>query len=410
MPLIEMEKIRTNDSDIKFLHFMYQVYNSMNKIRNDAHFQKTYKNWIYKIVPFKSIALISFNPADEQHSIWDIQPAEFSFTVQQQLEDGIIQWLGENGKLYLSDIHDAGDDMNKRKIFLPLKQNDFYGGIIEIIPKKNNFTPDKRTELSLKMLGSILANHFELHRLREKVNESNLLLNRMSHRMDDVNHLALLGEISSGIVHQISNPMTTIMGRIGLTLYSEPNREKFKNDLSIAEREANKVSFILREFLSLAKFQIHHDENNKIQLNDVISTSLNLTNYFIRENKFDIETMYALNLPEIEANFTKLREAFCSLFVNIARIDHQNGRILFMTGRNGNSVYTEIQMNRVENLQELFAQLMNSVEATKPVPSHSEIDLLNCDKLFKENHGEMFVTVLAQDRFKITIKFPVKIE
>ena len=228
--------------------------------------------------------------------------------------------------------------------------------------------------------------------------------------MDDVNHLALLGEISSGIVHQISNPMTTIMGRIGLTLYSEPNREKFKNDLSIAEREANKVSFILREFLSLAKFQIHHDENNKIQLNDVISTSLNLTNYFIRENKFDIETMYALNLPEIEANFTKLREAFCSLFVNIARIDHQNGRILFMTGRNGNSVYTEIQMNRVENLQELFAQLMNSVEATKPVPSHSEIDLLNCDKLFKENHGEMFVTVLAQDRFKITIKFPVKIE
>lgn len=409
MSLIEMEKIRTDDHDIKFLHFMYQVYHSMNKIRNDAHFQKTYKNWIYKIVPFKYIALISFNPVDGQHTIWDTQPIEFSYTVQQQLEDGIIQWIGETGELYLSEIYDAAEDLNDRKIFLPLKQNDFYGGIIEIIPKKNNFLLDKRTELSLKMLGSILANYFEVHHLREKVNESNMLLNRISHKMDKVNHLALLGEISSGIVHQISNPMTTIMGRIGLTLYSEANREKYKNDLSIAEREANRVSSILRDFLSLAKFQIHHDEMNKIRLNDVISTSLNLTNYFIRKNKFYIETAYAPGLPEIEANFTKLREAFCSLFVNIARIEHQDGRILLTTGQNRNFVYTEIQMFRVKNLQELFTQLMDSVQVSKMVPSRSEIDLFNCDKLFQENHGEMFVTALAQDRFKIVIKFPLKI-
>lgn len=86
-------------------------------------------------------------------------------------------------------------------------------------------------------------------------------------RMDQLN---LIGQMASGIAHEIRNPMTTIRGFLQMLKLND----NFKNEhstLSIMIEEIDRANNIISEYLSLSK-----EKSNKVQALDINSIILNL--------------------------------------------------------------------------------------------------------------------------------------
>jgi PAS domain S-box-containing protein len=75
--------------------------------------------------------------------------------------------------------------------------------------------------------------------------------------------LSLVGELAAGVAHEIRNPLTALKGFVQLLGTDSNNQEKY---LSIMKSELDRIEFIIKEFLMLAKPQLDNFTVKDIRL------------------------------------------------------------------------------------------------------------------------------------------------
>ena len=156
----------------------------------------------------------------------------------------------------------------------------------------------------------------EIHRMQEEIL-----------RMD---RLASLGEISSGIAHEIRNPLaaikTTAQAMEDEVAIDDPQREF----LTRIVKEIDRLDAMLRTFFSFAKPK--KPQLTQCDIRDVIHEVLLLLNKDIKNNKMEVVEKYAQDLPLIHADFHQMQQVFLNLFLNsIIFISDKNEPKLFIT-------------------------------------------------------------------------------
>ena len=284
MPLVENCDCKKSSRIDKYI-LLQQIHTTLNDKVEKNVFHKNYRQWFQKIISFKSIAFILFDSRKNIHVVYDIFPASFQFEINQQLEDGIIFWAGQNKQIFVYD----------QKIFLPLHFKEDYIGIIEIIPKKKLEKLDAEDKVFFELVGNFISDYFNKIHVKK-----NVLVNTLK---DEFVHLALLGAISNGVIHEISNPLTTIIGRAGLLLN---NQGKLLANLEIIEKETSRVTGTIHEFLSISRKHSGKEVDQNIQLSEIIKRSISLLDYYLRKKQIEIILDLAPNLPNISGNYHSL--------------------------------------------------------------------------------------------------------
>lgn len=158
----------------------------------------------------------------------------------------------------------------------------------------------------------------EIHRMHEEIL-----------RMD---RLASLGEISSGIAHEIRNPLAAIKTT------TQALEEEFETDDPKREfllrivKEIDRLDTMLRTFFSFAKPT--KPRLIKCDVRDVIKEVLLLLNKDIKNNKIEIKENYSPDLPAVNADFHQLEQVFMNLFLNsIHFMNHNKERKLIISAR-----------------------------------------------------------------------------
>ncbi len=140
----------------------------------------------------------------------------------------------------------------------------------------------------------------EIHRMQEEIL-----------RMD---RLASLGEISSGIAHEIRNPLaaikTTAQAMEGEVAENDPKREF----LSRIVKEIDRLDTMLRTFFSFAKPK--SPLLTRCDIKDVIREVLLLLNKDITNNRIEVVEKYAPDIPNVYADFHQMQQVFLNLFLN----------------------------------------------------------------------------------------------
>ena len=112
--------------------------------------------------------------------------------------------------------------------------------------------------------------------------------------------LAILGELASGIMHEVRNPLEPIKGS------AEILQKKYKKDkvvekyTRIIKDEINHVSHFLDEFLEFAKPP--DPEFSSIDVKSVINETLSLTDHYIHEHQIEVIKNVDNDLPLIMAD------------------------------------------------------------------------------------------------------------
>ncbi len=142
--------------------------------------------------------------------------------------------------------------------------------------------------------------------------------------------LAVLGELSSGLAHEINNPLSIISGYMQMLLMDEHVNSEIKEISKIIEKQVKRASNIADKLLHFSKrtdFEI-----KEVDVNQLVENILILLEHQLKQ--FNILVVKQLNptLGSIQADPPQLQQVFHNIISNAIYVMPKGGTLTVSTG------------------------------------------------------------------------------
>lgn len=184
-----------------------------------------------------------------------------------------------------------------------------------------------------EVIGSI---HVSRDITEERDRELRLILNE---------RLASLGQMASGIAHEINNPLAAIggcaEGLLNRTRQGRIDPALFENYLSIIQEEVMRCKGITGGMLSIVRPAAY--EKRVLDLNDLLSKTVELVNFQGRLKNVAVIEHYEDALPTIKGSEGELKQAFLSIITNALDAMNDSGILTIDTAVKDGQVMVSIR-------------------------------------------------------------------
>lgn len=163
-----------------------------------------------------------------------------------------------------------------------------------------------------RMAERLITHQAQLAANIRSLEETNRLLTEARDELVHAEKAASVGRLGAGIAHEVGNPLSAIMGYLGL-LQKTAGPEELKW-LKSAEEEAKRIDRIVRGLLDYARpreARVH-----PIAVNDVVARGLDLLTTQGRFQRIALELDLAEGLPQVEADPYQLEQVLVNLLLN----------------------------------------------------------------------------------------------
>ena len=180
-----------------------------------------------------------------------------------------------------------------------------------------------------------------------------------------------MGEMASGIAHEINQPLSAIMSycQAGLSLMDDDEidmsmlRRALTSSVSQADR-AGRIIHRLREFVTRKNQQLV-----PVQLNQAVHNALSLLDYELQDHDIHIEQNFSTELPLVYADTIQLEQVVLNLARNaVEAMEHTRpwGRLSLTTRRQGERVQLIISDNGSGIPPDKLDRIFDPFFSTKP--------------------------------------------
>ncbi len=213
---------------------------------------------------------------------------------------------------------------------------------------------------------------------------------QMQEQLIVADRLATLGELISGVAHELNNPLTSIIGFAQLLLAKDiPGG--VKEDLKVIYEEAERTSKVVRNLLTFARK--HEPEKKPENINEAIKVVLALRTYEQKVHNIQTSTQFAPDLPEIKADGFQLQQVFLNIIVNAEHFmtsAHGGGNLIITTERVGDNIRASFTDDGAGIPQENLSRLFDPFFTTKEVGKGTGLGLSICYGIVTEHGGSIY--------------------
>ena len=136
--------------------------------------------------------------------------------------------------------------------------------------------------------------------------------------------LAAVGQLVSGVAHELNNPLTSIAGLSEFLLEQKELGKKDRGHLQVIQEQAQRAGRIVRNLLTFARKG--PAEHLPVDLNDVIRRTLSLMGYDLKLKDITVSRELASVLPDVWGDRHGLQQVVLNLVTNAAQAVADNPR------------------------------------------------------------------------------------
>jgi len=136
--------------------------------------------------------------------------------------------------------------------------------------------------------------------------------------------LAAVGQLISGVAHELNNPLTSIAGLSEFLLEQKELGKKDRGHLQVIHEQAERAGRIVRNLLTFA--HKGSAERVPVDLNDVIRRTLSLTAYDLKLKDVTVDRELSGALPDVLGDRHGLQQVVLNLVTNAAHALAENPR------------------------------------------------------------------------------------
>ena len=254
-------------------------------------------------------------------------------------------------------------------------------------------------------VGSQISSAIERSILYEQTRQAYENLRRTQEQLLHSEKLAAVGQLISGVAHELNNPLTAILGYSQLLTSSGQMGQQGMEYANKLYKQAQRTHRIVQNLLSFGRQ--HKPERVPVQINQALEETLALRDYDLRMHNIRIHLDLAENLPVISADPYQLQQVFLNMVNNAvdAILEHSTeGDLWVRTGLDGDRFSVEFTDSGpgVKDASRVF----DPFYTTKPVGKGTGLGLSICYGIITEHGGIIRVRNIPARGASFTIELP----
>jgi PAS domain S-box-containing protein len=200
--------------------------------------------------------------------------------------------------------------------------------------------------------------------------------------------MAAVGQLVSGVAHEVNNPLTAIMGFSDLLMENPEVPGSARKDLQVILEEAQRTKEIVQNLLSFARQR--PPQRQRLQINDILRKTIALRAYDFSNHGVQIVENFEENLPALIGDSHQLQQVFLNILNNAYDAVHSTERpgvIEIETIHDGGWVEVLFRDNGegIRHPERIFDPFFT----TKEVGQGTGLGLSICYGIVREHEGEI---------------------
>ena len=220
--------------------------------------------------------------------------------------------------------------------------------------------------------------------------------------------MAAVGQLVSGIAHELNNPLTAIMGYGQLLLGQGLAPEQY-SEASKVFQQAERARRIVKNLLYFARE--NEPERTRVDLNEIVERTLALRSYELRVENILVECELASDLPETMADPYQLQQVVLNLLTNAEQAllqERGQGKVKIKTRvADGHRIAIEISDDGPGVPRRIASRIFDPFFTTKPPGVGTGLGLSIVYGIVKRHGGEVTFENQSGGGARFVVELPV---
>lgn len=277
----------------------------------EAPFTKIYYKTLIESATLIALIMLVSAVVIIKHTQLLLQPLQKIHSIVTSIGDGNMQ--PRIGKLETSDeLVDLAQQFDKMLDLLEKREQ-------QIIQANDQLeaTVEKRT-LSLRRRTHALKDHIRLLKTTRK-------------QLLDKEKLAVLGELTAGIAHEINNPAAVILGNMDLLIAELGDAaDPVKDEVDMVIQQVYRIRSLINNLLQYSRPGQYVESYEHLPLGAVIDDTLQLVSHALEKHQVSIRKDYQASIA-VEVNCQQVQQVLVNLILNASHALEGPGEVLINT-------------------------------------------------------------------------------